>query len=171
MYGYRCKLTKRTIVRKAKLKRENCLKEWAAAGFTIVQLPRTFRAFGPLLYKILILAMLSLRVCILQKSKWSTVKHLLANPDLCVQCNNIWFFKWQKRTSAPTEPIFDFQFSTLQAIQLWSLLPVENKPVYIGNLHTLPEEIIPVQYPAWPGERSETNFWLFFPKGDNDQLA
>lgn len=155
------------MVRKAKLKRENCLKEWAAVGFTIVPLPRTCRAFGQLLCKIRILAIiLPLRVYILQKAKWSTFKHLLANPALRVWCNNICFFKWQKRTSVPTELIFDFQFSTLQAIQLWSLLPVENKPVFIGNLHTLPEEIIPVQYPAWPRERSETIFcWLFFPQG------
>lgn len=110
---------------------------------------------------------LSLQVYVLQKDKLSAFKHLLANPDLSVWCNNIWvlgwffFFKWQRRTRVLTEPLFDFQFSTLQAIWLWSLLPVENKPDFICNLHILAEEKTLVQYSLWPRERRNTIFcWI-----------
>lgn len=66
-----------------------------------------------------------------------------------------------------------FSFLPLQAILLWSLLPVEKKPVFICNLHTLAEEKISVQDPAWLRERKDVIFCrhFFFSKGDGDQLA
>lgn len=99
----------------------------SAVGFTKVQLDKVLHAFGWLFFFNSDLGHLfwSLRLSTLQKAKWSILKHLLANPDPSVWCNNICFvvlfvgfflvivcFKLQKRLSVLTEPLFDFQFST-----------------------------------------------------------
>lgn len=159
--------------------------------FTKVQLDKVFHAFGWLFFFFnsdLGHLFWSLRLSTLQKAKWSTLKHLLANPDPSVWCNNICFavlvvvgffllvivcFKSQKRISVLTEPLFDFQFSTPAGhLTLKSSASGEEASFHLQSAHAGWRKNFCPRPCSAKGKKGHNLLQaFFFPKGDGDQLA